>query len=83
MLREAERFSSLTGGMVVFGISRKSVIGSITGEKEPAGRTGGTLAAELHLASCGAGAIRTHQVKMLRDALAVWHTAADNGRINR
>ena len=56
-------------GNVLAGISRKSFIGEITGEKDPALRTGGTLAGELHLASCGAAVIRTHNVRMLRDAL--------------
>lgn len=61
-------------GNVLAGISRKSFIGEITGEKDPALRTGGTLAGELHLASCGAAVIRTHNVRMLRDALKMKYT---------
>lgn len=79
MLRHAGRFVSLLGN-VLFGISRKSFIGELTGEKDPALRSGGTLAAELHLAGCGAQIIRTHNVKMLKDALAVAGALKDEER---
>ena len=70
MMRRADEFVRRLG-TVLFGISRKSFIGAVTGESEPAGRLGATLAGELHLASCGAAVIRTHDVKMLRDALTL------------
>ena len=70
MMRRAGEFVQKLG-KVLFGISRKSFIGAVTGESVPAKRLGGTLAGELHLASCGAAVIRTHDVKMLRDALAL------------
>ena len=70
MMRHAELFKQRLG-RVLFGISRKSFIGKITGRENPAERAGGTIAGELHLCRCGAAVIRTHNVKMLRDALAV------------
>ncbi|MBQ9500637.1 MAG: dihydropteroate synthase [Lentisphaeria bacterium] len=70
MMRRADEFVRRLGN-VLFGISRKSFIGAVTGESVPAERLGGTLAGELHLASCGAAVIRTHDVKMLRDALVL------------
>ena len=69
MLKEAEAFSSL--GRVLVGVSRKSFLGTATGESVPANRSGATLAAELHLAGCGVNIIRTHDVKQLKDALKV------------
>lgn len=77
MMQNAERFVERLGN-VLFGISRKSFIGEITGEKTPAARIGGTLAGELHLVSCGAAVIRTHNVKLLKDALKM--TAAVKNR---
>ena len=69
MLREAKEFSSL--GRVLVGVSRKSFLGTATGESVPANRSGATLAAELHLAGCGVDIIRTHNVKQLKDALKI------------
>ena len=58
-------------GQVLFGISRKSFLGKITGEDNSVRRSGSTLAGELHLVSCGAAILRTHDVKQLHDALIV------------
>ena len=68
MMHDAAIFTR-TLGKVLFGISRKSFIGKATGEDDPVRRSGSTLAGELHLASCGAAILRTHDVKQLRDAL--------------
>lgn len=69
MLKEVKEFSSL--GRVLVGVSRKSFLGTATGEEIPANRSGATLAAELHLAGCGVDIIRTHDVKQLKDALKI------------
>ena len=69
MLKEVEAFASL--GRVLVGVSRKSFLGTATSESVPARRSGATLAAELHLAECGASIIRTHDVKQLKDALKI------------
>lgn len=70
MLRRSEIFVERLG-KVLFGISRKSFLGKLTGESIPIRRNGSTLAGELHLISCGAAIIRTHDVRQLRDALTV------------
>ncbi len=61
-----ERF----GLPVLVGISRKSVVGALTGrtidERGPA-----TLAAELYAVRQGVDWIRTHDVRALRDGIAV------------
>ena len=72
MMRDAEIFVKRLG-TVLFGISRKSFLGKVTGENTPARRNGSTLAAELHLAKCGASILRTHDVKQLCDALKFRH----------
>ena len=69
MLRRANEFCKL--GRTLVGLSRKSFLGALTDEKTPSERVGSTLAAELHLAECGIEIIRTHNVKYLRDALAL------------
>ena len=69
MLRNAKEFTKL--GRTLAGVSRKSFLGAVTGVEKPSERQGSTLAAELHLAACGIDIIRTHNVKMLRDAITV------------
>ena len=56
---------------VLVSVSRKSFLGTITG-RETAERGAATLAAEMFAARAGADYIRTHDVRALRDALAVW-----------
>lgn len=53
------------------GISRKSFLGWVSGEKEPAKRLGESLAIELELASAKTAIIRTHAVRELHNALSV------------
>lgn len=69
LLRDLEKVSPLSKMLV--GVSRKSFLGELTGEKIPARRGGATLAVELDLARRGAGMIRTHAVKELKQALTV------------
>ena len=56
---------------LLIGVSRKSFLGALTGESDPAGRNAETLALELLLAQRGVGMIRTHGVKDLHRALLV------------
>jgi dihydropteroate synthase len=56
---------------VLIGVSRKSMIGSITG-REPDHRLPGSLAAMLAAVARGARIVRVHDVAATRDALAVW-----------
>ena len=54
------------------GVSRKSMIGAITGREVPAERVAGSLAAALFAVQQGAKIVRVHDVKETRDALRVW-----------
>ncbi|RPH40983.1 MAG: dihydropteroate synthase [Burkholderiales bacterium] len=56
---------------VLVGVSRKSMIGAITG-REPGQRLPGSLAAMLAAVARGARIVRVHDVAATRDALAVW-----------
>ena len=56
---------------IAIGVSRKSFLASISGEKDPAKRLGESLAVELELAAGKIGIIRTHAVRELRSALCV------------
>ena len=72
LLRELERFASLGSGVYV-GLSRKSMIGAITGRQVPAERAAGSVAAALVAVQRGARMVRVHDVAATVDALAVWH----------
>ncbi|MBE6358179.1 MAG: dihydropteroate synthase [Lentisphaerae bacterium] len=69
LLEELEKVCPLSRMLV--GISRKSFLGALTGEREPERRAGETLALELVLAGRGAAVIRTHAVRELHNALMV------------
>jgi dihydropteroate synthase len=62
---------------VLAGISRKSMIGAITGKPVEA-RLAGSLAAALFAAAQGAQILRVHDVAETVDALKVWQAASDN-----
>jgi dihydropteroate synthase len=62
---------SAEGVPVLVGVSRKSMVGAITGR--PVGeRLPGSLAAMLAAVARGARIVRVHDVAATRDALAVW-----------
>lgn len=71
LLRALERFRDLAGGVFV-GLSRKAMIGAITGRAGGADRAGGSAAAALIAVQRGALIVRVHDVAATRDALAVW-----------
>jgi dihydropteroate synthase len=56
---------------VLIGVSRKSMIGAITG-RDLEQRLPGSLAAMLAAVARGARIVRVHDVAATRDALAVW-----------
>ena len=56
---------------VLVGISRKSMIGAITG-RDVEGRLAGSLAAAMLALESGAVILRVHDVAETRDALKVW-----------
>lgn len=69
LLRDLAMIAPLSS--LAVGVSRKSFLGSVSGEKEPAKRLGESLAIELELASGKIGIIRTHAVRELHNALSV------------
>ncbi|MGA0585612.1 dihydropteroate synthase [Dyella sp. KRB-257] len=71
LLRELRRFADLGAG-VYAGLSRKSMIGTITGRSAPAERAAGSVAAALIAVQHGARLVRVHDVAATVDALAVW-----------
>lgn len=70
LLRELGRFVAL-GWPVLAGLSRKSMLGRITG-REVGERVFASVAAALIAVQNGAAIVRVHDVAATRDALAVW-----------
>lgn len=64
---------------VLVGLSRKSMIGAMTGRAAAADRLAGSLAAALWAARQGAAILRVHDVAATRDALAVWRQLEGEG----
>jgi dihydropteroate synthase len=71
LLRALERFANLGSG-VYAGLSRKAMIGALTGRRLPAERAAGSAAAALIAVQRGACMVRVHDVAATVDALAVW-----------
>ena len=78
LLCALERFANLGSG-VYAGLSRKRMIGTLTGRVTPADRAAGSAAAALIAVQRGARMVRVHDVLPTVDALAVWQAvhAAD------
>lgn len=70
LLANIARFTELECPVAV-GLSRKGMIGALTGQKSPEARAAGSLAAALIAAQRGAQIVRVHDVKQTVDALAV------------
>jgi dihydropteroate synthase len=77
LLRHLDRFRDL-GAAVLAGLSRKSMLGRITG-REVGDRLAASVAAALIAVQHGAGIVRVHDVAATRDALAVWNAVTGNG----
>jgi dihydropteroate synthase len=82
LLRKLERFSDLGSGVYV-GLSRKSMIGTITGHENPADRAAGSVAAALIAVQRGARMVRVHDVAATVDALKVWHAVQSGDKPER
>lgn len=79
LLRSISRMESQLGLPVLAGLSRKSMIGAVTGrsvEQRLAGSLGGALAAVAQ----GARIVRVHDVAETVDALKVWQAATTNNQ---
>lgn len=77
LLRELRRFTDL-GVPVLAGLSRKSMLGAVTGQPNGAARLSASVAAAILAVERGARIVRVHDVAATKDALAVW--AATEGR---
>ncbi len=71
LLRALPRLVAL-GVPVLVGVSRKSMIGTMTGQTATDDRLAGSVAAALWAARHGAAVLRVHDVAATRDVLAVW-----------
>lgn len=71
LLRHLERFTDMNVPLLV-GLSRKSMLGKITGN-EVGDRVHASVAAALLAVAKGASIVRVHDVKATRDALAVYN----------
>jgi dihydropteroate synthase len=74
LLKASGRIRAELGLPMLAGLSRKSMIGAVTGkpvERRMAGSLAGALAAVAH----GADIVRVHDVAETVDALGVWHAA--------
>lgn len=78
LLRGIGRFAELAP--VLVGLSRKRMIGTLTGRDDPADRVAGSTAAALIAVQRGASIVRVHDVAPTRDALAVWKAVAAGDR---
>jgi dihydropteroate synthase len=77
LLRQLDRIRTEVGQPVLAGLSRKSMIGALTG-KPVEERRSGSLAAALAAVAHGAKIVRVHDVADTVDALAVWQAATTN-----
>jgi dihydropteroate synthase len=82
LLRRLERFADLGSGVYV-GLSRKSMIGTLTDRKQPADRAAGSVAAALIAVQRGARMVRVHDVAATVDALKVWHAVQSGDKPER
>lgn len=74
LLAQLERFTEIAP--VMAGLSRKSMIASLTGQKSVDQRIHGSVAAALIAVQRGAAIVRVHDVSATRDALLVWQGVA-------
>jgi len=77
LLRELSRFSDI-GQPLLVGLSRKSMLGQVTG-RDSDGRLSASLAAATLAVWAGARIVRAHDVAATRDALAIVQATRDGG----
>jgi dihydropteroate synthase len=82
LLRALERFADLGAGVYV-GLSRKSMIGTLTGRPSGEARAAGSAAAALIAVQRGARMVRVHDVAQTVDALAIWRSVREGDSMPR
>ena len=70
------------GFPVLVGLSRKSLLGRMTGQSDAKSRLGSSVAAALLAVGNGASIVRAHDVAETRDALLVWQAAVKQAAIS-
>ncbi|HEZ1577775.1 TPA: dihydropteroate synthase [Neisseria meningitidis] len=78
LMRHLPELMAETGLPLLVGVSRKSMIGELTGETDAAERVHGSVAAALASVARGAQIVRVHDVKATADALKVWEALGIN-----
>ncbi|MDI6749378.1 MAG: dihydropteroate synthase [Rhodocyclaceae bacterium] len=78
LLRELRCFTEI-GVPVLAGLSRKSMLGAVTGREAGSARMPASVAAAVLAVERGAAIVRVHDVAATRDALAVWSAMEDKG----
>jgi len=79
LLRDMRRMERELGLPVLAGLSRKSMIGAVTG-RPVEGRLAGSLGGALAAIAQGARIVRVHDVAETVDALKVWQVATTNNQ---
>ena len=79
LMRHLPELMAETGFPLLIGVSRKSMIGELTGEADAAARVHGSVAAALASVARGAQIVRVHDVKATADALKVWDALGPAG----
>lgn len=74
LLRETALFAD-QGRAYLMGLSRKSSLGAVTGQKDASKRIVSSVAGALFAVDRGAQIVRVHDVRQTREALAVWRAA--------
>ncbi|MBB3221769.1 dihydropteroate synthase [Pseudoduganella umbonata] len=77
LLKAGRRMVDELGVPLLAGVSRKSMIGAVTG-KPVEGRLAGSIGGALAAVANGARIVRVHDVGETVDALKVWHAATGN-----
>lgn len=78
LMRHLPELMAETGLPLLIGVSRKTMIGELTGEANAAERVHGSVAAALASVARGAQIVRVHDVKATADALKVWEALGAN-----
>lgn len=80
LLARLDAFTAL-GVPVLAGMSRKSMLGAVTGRTEASQRVAASIAAAVCAAERGAALIRVHDVAATVDALKVWRAMREAGAV--
>lgn len=79
LMHDLATLTAHTGLPVLAGVSRKRMIGELSGEADAAKRVHGSVAGALAAVAQGAALVRVHDVKATTDALKVWRALAPTG----